>query len=66
VEFAQGVHDTLEGDASQRPAAEGDVEPFAGGVKRPDVVDGKADAPCLLARERRARLLNLLGVRVNA
>jgi hypothetical protein len=60
----QGVHDALEWDASQGPAAEGDVESLSGQVERFGVVDGKVDAAALLARERRPRRGDVLGARV--
>jgi hypothetical protein len=44
VDLAQGVHDALEWDASQRPAAEGDVEPLPRNIERFGVVNCEADA----------------------
>jgi hypothetical protein len=43
MKVAQGVHDALERDASQRPAVERDVEALAGNVQRFCVVNGEAD-----------------------
>jgi hypothetical protein len=45
------VHDALELDASQRPAADREIEAPAGHVERLGVVDGKADPVAKLARE---------------
>jgi hypothetical protein len=52
VDVAQGVHDALEWDASQRPAAERDVESPPGHVERIGVVNCETDAATLLARQR--------------
>src|SRR5215208_561494 len=64
VDVVQGVHDALEGDASQGPTAKGDVEPLARYVERFGVVDGEADAATLLARQCRPRGGDVLCVRV--
>jgi hypothetical protein len=45
-------------------AAESNVEPLTGDVERLGVVDGEADASALLARQRRPRDGDVLGVRV--
>jgi hypothetical protein len=42
VDVAQGVHDALDWDASQRPAAERDVEAFPREIACLCIVDGKA------------------------
>jgi hypothetical protein len=64
VDIAQGVHDALERDASQRPAAERNVESLAGEVERFGVVDGEADTAALLVGESGACRGNALGIRV--
>jgi hypothetical protein len=64
VQLAQSVHDALDRDTSQRPAAERDVEALARDVERLDSVDAEADSSRLLCGERRPRLLDALGVRV--
>jgi len=51
VDVAQGVHDALERDASQRPAAERDVESFAREIERLGVMDGESDPASLLSRQ---------------
>jgi hypothetical protein len=63
VDVAQGVHDALQRDASQRPAAEPDVEALAREVERLGVVDGEADPLALLARQctRDAATFSVLG-----
>jgi hypothetical protein len=63
VDVAQGVHDALEWDASQRPSAQGNVEPLARHVECLGVVDAEADATTLLARQRRPRGRDVLGAR---
>jgi hypothetical protein len=62
VDVAQSVHDALDRDASQRPAAERDVEALAREVERLGVVDGEADTLALLARQCTARRCHVLGV----
>jgi len=52
VDVAQGVHDALDRDASQRPAAERDVEAFSREIACLRVVDGEAHSPPLFARQR--------------
>jgi len=64
VDLARGVHDALERDASQRPAAEREVEPFPWEVERFRVVHGESDAAALLVGEHRARGRDVLGARV--
>jgi hypothetical protein len=64
VDVVQGVHDALEGDASQRPAAECDVEPLARYIECFGVVDGEADTATLFARQCRPRGCDVLCVRV--
>src|SRR5215211_2326668 len=55
MNFAQSVHDALDRDASQRPAAEREVEPLARHVQRLRIVDGEAHALLVLRRDRGAR-----------
>jgi len=62
VDVAQGVHDALGRDASQRPAAQRDVEALAREIERLRVVDGEPDPLALLARQRAARRRHILGV----
>src|SRR6266540_6405372 len=64
VDVVQGVHDALEWNASQGPAAEGDVEALTGHVERFGIVNGEADATTLILRQRRPRGGDVLGVRV--
>jgi hypothetical protein len=49
------VHDALDRDASQRPAAKRDVEALAREIERLRVVDGEPDPLALRARQRAAR-----------
>jgi hypothetical protein len=62
VDVAQGVHDALDRDASQRPAAERDVETLAREVERLSVVDADADPLALLACQCGACRSHVLGV----
>src|SRR6266566_8051768 len=60
----QSVHDALQWNASQRPAAERDVEALAREVERFCVVNGEADAAVLLARQRRPGDSDVLRARI--
>ena len=62
MDVAQSVHDALNGNASQRPAAERDIEALAREVERLGIVDGEADPLPLLGRQCVSRGRNLLGV----
>jgi hypothetical protein len=64
VDVAQGVHDALERNASQRPATEREVEPLARKIECFCVVHGETDAAALLVRERCARGRDVLAARV--
>jgi hypothetical protein len=64
VDVVQGVHDALDWDTSQRPAAESEVESFPRDVERFGVVDGEAHAMTLLACQRRPRGCDVLAARV--
>jgi hypothetical protein len=55
VDVAQGVHDALERHASQRPAAERDVETLPSEIQRFSAVDSEANTLALLACQRAAR-----------
>ena len=52
MDVVQGVHDALGLDASQRPAAQGQVEPPPLDVKRGRVVNSETNARPRLWRER--------------
>jgi hypothetical protein len=54
VNVAQGVHDALNGDASQLPPAQGHVEPLTRRIERLSIVDTEANASALVGRERGA------------
>ncbi len=65
MDVAQGVHDALDRDASQRPAAEHDVEVLAREIERLGVADGEADPLAqggrpVIARARRYDRSSLL------
>ena len=62
VDVAQGVHDALDRDASQRPAAERNGEALAREIDCLGGVDGEADPLALLARHFGARRRHVLGV----
>jgi hypothetical protein len=64
VNVAQSVHDALERDASQRPAAERDIESLARKIESLCIVNAKPNAPRLLFGERRASGRDVLGTRV--
>jgi hypothetical protein len=64
VECAQGVDDTLDVDASQRPAAQGDVEVFALNIQRCNVVYREPRSASLLSRQGRAGLGDTVRIRV--
>jgi hypothetical protein len=55
MDLAQRVHDALGLHASERPAAERQVEPPPLHVERVGVVDGEPDALPQLGREREYR-----------
>jgi hypothetical protein len=55
------VHDALDRDASQRPAAERDVETFSREIACLCIVDGKAHSPALLASQGGACCCDALG-----
>jgi hypothetical protein len=58
------VHDALDRDASQRPAAECDVEALSREVACPIVVNGETHSLALLAREGGACRGDALGFRI--
>jgi hypothetical protein len=62
MDVAQGVHDALDRHASQRPAAERDVEALACDVERLRVVDGEPDPLALLPRQCAACRRHAFGV----
>src|SRR5207247_1228751 len=64
VDVAQGMHDALEGDTSQGPAAERDVESLPGHVECLGVVNCETDAATLLARQRSPCGGEVLGARI--
>jgi hypothetical protein len=64
VEVAQDVHDVLDRDASQRPAAERDVETLTWDFERFCAMHREADAAELLIGERRARGRDVLEARI--
>jgi hypothetical protein len=61
VDVAQGVHDALDRNASQRPAAERDVEAFSRQIACLRIMDGKAHSPALPARQGSACRCDALG-----
>ena len=61
VDVAQGVHDALDRDASQRPAAERDVEALSTEIACLRVVDREAHSPALFARQRGTCRCDALG-----
>jgi hypothetical protein len=64
VRQTQGMHDALRLDASQRPSAEGDVEPLAWHLERFRAVHREAHALPLLVSQRPLRFSDRFGVRV--
>jgi hypothetical protein len=64
VDVAQGVHDALNGYASQRPAAKRNVESLARDLQCFCVVDAKADAASLLSGQRGISREDVLATRV--
>jgi hypothetical protein len=64
MQCAQDVDHALNWNASQRPAAQGDVEPLSPNVQGSGIMHGEFDAPCLLSRERRVRPRDALFIRV--
>lgn len=58
----RAFHDALERDASQRPAAEGQVKPPARHVERLRIVHGEADSVAKVAREALLGLGHRVGV----
>jgi hypothetical protein len=64
VKQTQGVHDALRLDASQRPSAEGDVEPLTWHLERFRAVHREAHALPLLVSQRPLRFSDRFGVRV--
>lgn len=64
VDVAQSVHDALDGYASQRPAAEGDVEPFARDCEYFGRMAAEPDPGALLGRQRCLSRTQILLTRV--
>lgn len=62
VDVVQGVHDALDRDASQRPAAERDVEAFSREIACLRVMDGEPHLLALLDRQGGACRLDVLGL----
>ena len=60
----QGVHDALNGNASERPAAQRDVEPSTLDIERSGVVDREADQIAQLFGQRGGRRCDPLGIRI--
>ena len=64
VDVAQGVHDALKGNASQRPTAKRDVEPLTWKIERFGAMTSEADSIALLIGESSPCLGDVLGARV--
>ena len=62
MDLAQGVHDALRLDASQRPAAQREVEPTPLHVERVGIVDAERDAIPQLGGQRRGSVRHSVGI----